>query len=787
MLANWEAGWRLLNFTVGPGALPSTAASLDPFGLSASNGALLRKVGMQDWVFWRMPRQDRDRLGNMSALDFRWKPSSSVPSIGSVLVHETYISYCIPHDFEFGQDGVPIPKTQSDFEALAKELVTMIQQRRSSYPTNNLMFLAGCDYHYQHAEVNYASAEQVLRIINGTQVDLPDGSQATLLSRFSTTEEYFAAVREDEQGASHGSADTGTEGTELYVKQDGGDFFTYSYAYGEAWWAGYFVSRPLLKQMERETTSLIRAAGIARATIGLARGVDPEPEEWEDAQAAAAIITHHDAITGTSCVASEGCTGKQEDSGAHDVVDDYMRILGLAKATASSQLAAAFGTGPTVRESLEAVGKAAMAGDAASATKAAQALTQARAASSYWSQDADTGGYEPASSTDLRTLAAPLEAGMPAYITVFNPSAHARTDALYLPLPVCDADVEIVGGSDFDSDSDEGTAPVEFEIRAQTWINDLSPYAYVMNMHTDQVPPLGSAIYKVTPHVERCTQAQARAPGNTIGPVSREVEASGSIATPRPPPVPIRAIERLENTWIAVDVDTWSGPVSWLDKSSGINTTFSHSLVCREAMGDAYALNRSTGATVPCDSNTAGTAPYKVSVYRGPITEEIRISYGQSYGVFYRVHKGSLANATASLGAMLHVEARLGTLPMQTDVSTQFDVGIDHNLPPSAGGDQASSSVARPHRGRTDHDNSSSGRAGLRGGADHTAREQDILSPWFYGAQNAYEVVPRRWNGSLPLAIDGNMFPVQADAFIRGAWRNKGIDPEPELADGPAA
>lgn len=69
------------------------------------------------------------------------------------------------------------------------------------------------------------------------------------------------------------------------------------------------------------------------------------------------IILHHDAITGTMCVSSEGCIAGGQMGGDHAVLADYMRLLDSSMATAhqvgSTALAALMANGDSSPALLE--------------------------------------------------------------------------------------------------------------------------------------------------------------------------------------------------------------------------------------------------------------------------------------------------------------------------------------------------------------------------------------------------------------------------------------------------
>ena len=82
------------------------------------------------------------------------------------------------------------------------------------------------------------------------------------------------------------------------------------------------------------------------ALHGDALGADDQSELWElleSARRGAGIVQHHDSITGTMCVAEEGCAGTDQVVGAHNVLQDYEGVFFVEiapwRATAATPLA----------------------------------------------------------------------------------------------------------------------------------------------------------------------------------------------------------------------------------------------------------------------------------------------------------------------------------------------------------------------------------------------------------------------------------------------------------------
>lgn len=142
--------------------------------------------------------------------------------------------------------------------------------------------------------------------------------------QFSTLSEYFAAVREELFGGGH-SKKSAPEGP-LALPTLRGDFFTYADA-PDHYWSGYYTSRPQLKLACARLHAHVRALDVLQA-VAIARliGDHNGPRKSEhmkisksqldkhsflelseltanitrNARREAALLLHHDTITGTS-------------------------------------------------------------------------------------------------------------------------------------------------------------------------------------------------------------------------------------------------------------------------------------------------------------------------------------------------------------------------------------------------------------------------------------------------------------------------------------------------------
>ena len=167
---------------------------------------------------------------------------------------------------------------------------------------------------YQNASLVFANTDPLVNYINTHYENV------TIV--YSTVEEYFAAIHATE--------------TPFPVRQHK-DFFPLAYdkPTGLQVWSGFYTSRPTLKQYSRQVDNLVLGSQAFLGASILQAATVPQSaiEVLQAASLQSDIILHHDSITGTMCVAEEGCTGGGQTGGDHAVLKDYMRLLSEAAAS----------------------------------------------------------------------------------------------------------------------------------------------------------------------------------------------------------------------------------------------------------------------------------------------------------------------------------------------------------------------------------------------------------------------------------------------------------------------
>ncbi|KAJ4794961.1 Alpha-mannosidase [Rhynchospora pubera] len=259
------------------GKIPRIGWQIDPFGHSAVQAYLLSaQVGFDALYFFRIDYQDKNKRKDMKELEVVWRASKTFGSsldIFSGIFPKNYEPP--PGDFYFEVDDKS-PPVQDDpllFDYNVKEridaFVAAALAQANITRTNHVMFTMGTDFKYQYAESWFRNLDKLIHYVN------KDGRVNALYSTPSIyTDAKFAA-------------------NETWpIKTD--DFFPYA-DNPNAYWTGYFTSRPALKRYVRLMSAYYLAARQLEFLIGRSTS-GPTTDSLADALA---IAQHHDAVSGT--------------------------------------------------------------------------------------------------------------------------------------------------------------------------------------------------------------------------------------------------------------------------------------------------------------------------------------------------------------------------------------------------------------------------------------------------------------------------------------------------------
>ena len=141
-----------------------------------------------------------------------------------------YEHYNPPNGFNF---DVLYHNTQwldTNGESEAQKLMKLLDDRASHYKSNDLFVVFGEDFNYMKASQNYQSMDNMIDYMNSHYQD-------KYLFKYSTPSQYVDALS--------------TQTISLPLKYD--DLFPYSDK-PDAYWTGYFSSRPNYKEFARRVS-----------------------------------------------------------------------------------------------------------------------------------------------------------------------------------------------------------------------------------------------------------------------------------------------------------------------------------------------------------------------------------------------------------------------------------------------------------------------------------------------------------------------------------------------------
>ncbi|CAN6472468.1 unnamed protein product [Victoria cruziana] len=259
------------------GQLPRIGWQIDPFGHSAVQAYLLSaEVGFDSLFFARIDYQDRQRRRHHKNLEFVWQGSKTFRSSSQVFTGVfPNGNYEPPENFYFEvNDNSPI--VQDDVSLFdynvherVEDFVNAAISQANVTRTNHIMWTMGTDFKYQYANTWFRQMDKLIHYVN------QDGRVNAL---YSTPSLYTDAKHATD---------------ELWpLKTD--DFFPYA-DQANAYWTGYFTSRPASKRYVR----VMSAYYLAARQLEFLKGRSNSRPNTDSLADAIAINQHHDGITGT--------------------------------------------------------------------------------------------------------------------------------------------------------------------------------------------------------------------------------------------------------------------------------------------------------------------------------------------------------------------------------------------------------------------------------------------------------------------------------------------------------
>lgn len=255
---------------------PRIGWQIDPFGHSAVQAYLLgAEVGFDSLFFGRIDYQDRAKRKGEKGLEVIWQGSKSLGSSAQIFAGAFPENYEPPSGFYFEvNDDSPI--VQDDISLFdynvqerVNDFVAAAYSQANITRTNHIMWTMGTDFKYQYAQSWFRNMDKLIHYVN------QDGRVNALYSTPSIyTDAKYAEINT------------------WPLKVD--DFFPYADR-KNAYWTGYFTSRPALKGYVRSLSGYYLAARQLEFLKGRNKG-KPTTDTLADALG---VAQHHDAISGT--------------------------------------------------------------------------------------------------------------------------------------------------------------------------------------------------------------------------------------------------------------------------------------------------------------------------------------------------------------------------------------------------------------------------------------------------------------------------------------------------------
>ena len=256
---------------------------IDPFGHSLMMPELYSALKYDGIVLNRIPDPIKQRMRKDQTLEFMW---SSTFTNATIFTHVLDMHYSTPNIL-----GTNVSEKAISFAGTCNE-------RLKWYRSNQLLIPFGGDFNFQNATQQFLEMEEIMDYIN----QRPDAFK--LRMQFSTLEDYFRVLL--------------SMNPQTFPQLTDVDFFPYIACYPcysktcggvigsyvpcglqtpDGYWSGFYTSKPAQKLLAREQ----EAATTALSNLNVVYPYYYEDMEYmSDYYSLQALMTHHDAITGTS-------------------------------------------------------------------------------------------------------------------------------------------------------------------------------------------------------------------------------------------------------------------------------------------------------------------------------------------------------------------------------------------------------------------------------------------------------------------------------------------------------
>ncbi|KAI9166079.1 hypothetical protein LWI28_025899 [Acer negundo] len=274
---------------------PRAGWQIDPFGHSAVQAYLLgAELGFDSVHFARIDYQDRAKRKEDKSLEVIWRGSRTFGSSSQIFANAFPVHYSPPDgfDFEVFVDFEPVQDNplleDYNVEKRVADFINAALTQANVTRDNHIMWTMGDDFQYQYAESWFKQMDKLIHYVN------KDGR----VNAFYSTPSIYTDVKN-------------AANISWPLKTD--DYFPYADGVN-AYWTGYFTSRPALKRYIRMLSGYYLAA---RQLEFLAGKRSPGPTTYALGDALG-IAQHHDAVAGTAKQHTTNDYAKRLAIGSHE-------------------------------------------------------------------------------------------------------------------------------------------------------------------------------------------------------------------------------------------------------------------------------------------------------------------------------------------------------------------------------------------------------------------------------------------------------------------------------------
>ncbi|EAS02490.2 glycoside hydrolase family 38 amine-terminal domain protein (macronuclear) [Tetrahymena thermophila SB210] len=260
--------------------IPTVGWQLDPFGHQNANAALYSQMGLNAQWFARIDYQDYAQRSQNKGFEMIWSPEQNSGEENYIFSAVNYKHYSPPQNFYFETGQVV---NQYNVAQKAQEFVQYFKIMNQYYRGKHLFHTMGEDFAYSRANVWYESMDMLIEYINSRS------DQYNMKILYSTPSNYLKELQKQNES----------------YPVNKYDFFPYADK-SNAFWTGYFTSRPSIKGFTKDSGRYLQAIRNIFSTESILKISNQFKVNYQNILYAlqnfeqqVAMMMHHDAVTGT--------------------------------------------------------------------------------------------------------------------------------------------------------------------------------------------------------------------------------------------------------------------------------------------------------------------------------------------------------------------------------------------------------------------------------------------------------------------------------------------------------